>query len=345
MHERLSVEWKLVPRGVEASTLLGSRWSQRGVMPDHALRQALRNLQLSPETIDESVAAIYEHVRNPAGHPVEKDLARLCTSDYTRGALCALASYIAATGTLDPSDTGGHPAPSVDTMSTKVDEAKKNTAVVGSCTMKKAGSWHCRKLGEGTKEEFHKATITANICTVWDRLRRTRSMPTPEHTIDDDDPVVGSCDQATTTPSVPASGKHFSIPPKLIVRVNEVPSKLDNTAANIGLESPGSSRVGERSPRRAPVRTGQWKLGHEIGKGAFGAVHIGLNEDTGDLIAVKVRSLQHADAAEPLYREIELMRQLTHPNIVCYLGAEVREVICVLSAALAVLYVPRAVHV
>lgn len=44
-----------------------------------------------------------------------------------------------------------------------------------------------------------------------------------------------------------------------------------------------------------------------------------------DLIAVKQLSLRNADQAEELYTEIELMRQLTHPNIVCYLGAEVRE--------------------
>ncbi|CBJ32979.1 hypothetical protein Esi_0399_0011 [Ectocarpus siliculosus] len=86
------------------------------------------------------------------------------------------------------------------------------------------------------------------------------------------------------------------------------------------------SRAGERAtPRRAPVRTGHWKLGHEIGKGSFGSVHIGLNEDSGDLIAVKLLSLKNADQAEELYTEIELMRQLTHPNIVCYLGAEVND--------------------
>lgn len=44
-----------------------------------------------------------------------------------------------------------------------------------------------------------------------------------------------------------------------------------------------------------------------------------------DLIAVKQLSLRNADQAEELYTEIELMRQLTHPNIVCYLGAEVSE--------------------
>jgi serine/threonine protein kinase len=36
---------------------------------------------------------------------------------------------------------------------------------------------------------------------------------------------------------------------------------------------------------------GHWKLGGQIGKGSFGNVHVGLNEDSGDLIAVKILSL------------------------------------------------------
>lgn len=111
----------------------------------------------------------------------------------------------------------------------------------------------------------------------------------------------------------------------LQLRITAVPRELDDRLSIIRMES-STSELGNQEPstRRAPVRTGRWKLGHEIGKGSFGVVHIGLNEDSGDLIAVKVLSLPHVDAVEPLYREIELMQQLTHPNIVCYLGAEVR---------------------
>ena len=61
---------------------------------DAALREVLRSLQLSPDLIDKSTAAIYAHVRDPIEHPVDKELARLCTSDYTRGALHALCLYL-----------------------------------------------------------------------------------------------------------------------------------------------------------------------------------------------------------------------------------------------------------
>jgi serine/threonine protein kinase len=55
-------------------------------------------------------------------------------------------------------------------------------------------------------------------------------------------------------------------------------------------------------------------------------VYVGLNEDTGQFMAVKALSIGgRTGDAETLYHEIELMRKLEHPNIVRYLGAQVRE--------------------
>ncbi len=84
------------------------------------------------------------------------------------------------------------------------------------------------------------------------------------------------------------------------------------------------------SLERAKVRPGLWRMGHQIGKGSFGSVHIGLNEVTGDLIAVKVLSLCNPhtkvvkSTVDALYREIQLMRNMNHENIVSYLGAELQ---------------------
>lgn len=70
----------------------------------------------------------------------------------------------------------------------------------------------------------------------------------------------------------------------------------------------------------------EWKQGDVIGSGAFGSVHVALNVDTGELIAVKSvpifpsSDVEHAKRMGDLRTEIGLMGKLNHPNIVCYLG-------------------------
>lgn len=70
-----------------------------------------------------------------------------------------------------------------------------------------------------------------------------------------------------------------------------------------------------------------WKKGELLGTGAFGCVYQALNLDTGQLMAVKQvllrndegsRQRQSAQVAE-LEKEVELLKQLDHPNIVRYL--------------------------
>lgn len=305
---------------------LANAWKRKvtgKVMPDNALREALRYLQLSPETIDQSIAAIYEQARNP-GHPVDKDLARLCTTDYTRGALCALASYIAAVhspsrcGSSDRLTRGGGTEPAAE----HVRGDSKSTADFPE----KIDSWHGQEMNTGSEQEPRRVNVRVSLSRTWSRLRRARSMPTREHATNDPDLSVGTRDQVSINTS--SSSCNLPCSPPQMGRANALSGRLDEMmpSQSAGLHAVRPVR-NTSSSRRAPVRTGQWKLGHEIGKGSFGAVHIGLNEDSGDLIAVKVLPLQQADVAEPLYREIELMRHLIHPNIVSYLGAEVCTVI------------------
>lgn len=320
---------------------------------DTALRQVLRNLQLSPDLIDKSAAAIYAHVRDPVEHPVDEEPARLCTSEYTRGALHALSWYLLAVS--DPDGRHGGSAGKYDTVveeSTALSTAGRRHApsaeAGGSCS--KAGA---KPIGDGEAgnagERRGRAgggegaptsgnlseSVSGKLATLLNRLRRTRSLPVvvPTEGGDGTDtqhqqpspslPGASKPPAATAAPAASAA----ATPPKLSVRVGSThksPRKGNTFLGGLGLGSPSGRAAGEAAtPRRAPVRTGHWKLGHEIGKGSFGAVHIGLNEESGDLIAVKVLSLKNADQAEELYTEIELMRQLTHPNIVCYLGAEV----------------------
>ena len=60
-------------------------------------------------------------------------------------------------------------------------------------------------------------------------------------------------------------------------------------------------------------------------RGAFGVVYLGLNTDSGELMAVKQMSLEEVSSKElsTLENEISLLRSLQHPNIVRYIGTEV----------------------
>ncbi|KAL6532321.1 hypothetical protein OROGR_014291 [Orobanche gracilis] len=62
---------------------------------------------------------------------------------------------------------------------------------------------------------------------------------------------------------------------------------------------------------QAPIR---WRKGELIGCGAFGRVHMGMNLDSGELLAVKEEFIGE------LEREVNLLKNLSHPNIVRYLG-------------------------
>ena len=348
------------------------------LMTDFALHEVLRNFQLSPDTIDKSTAAIYAHVRDPVQHTVEKDLARLCASDYTRGALHALSWYLLAMSNLQRSQEteleGSLSRAGPMTLLSPTLPAPRESAIAGIPHRRAAaakGDNGNSSSGGGGQTKRRQADVgewggdtltksmTNRLTTMINRLRRTRSMPSREQAgvASDDDSHRSNGDfddyNMDSGPSSPPFPLSDSAPspdginrpaahghggdgvPRLNMLVNSrgPPSPLSSLSprsqrrtylvGGLQLGSP-NPRGRATSPRRAPIKTGRWKLGHEIGKGSFGKVHIGLNEESGDLIAVKMLPLADADAAETLYKEIELMRQLSHRNIVSYLGAEVR---------------------
>lgn len=80
----------------------------------------------------------------------------------------------------------------------------------------------------------------------------------------------------------------------------------------------------------------KWMKGALIGQGSFGSVYLALHAITGELLAVKQVEAPSANANNPndakkktmidaLKREIGLLRDLQHPNIVQYLGCSSTE--------------------
>ncbi|XP_008449571.1 mitogen-activated protein kinase kinase kinase NPK1 isoform X1 [Cucumis melo] len=71
-----------------------------------------------------------------------------------------------------------------------------------------------------------------------------------------------------------------------------------------------------------------WRKGELIGCGAFGRVYMGMNLDSGELLAVKQVSIAANSASREkaqahireLEEEVRLLKNLSHPNIVRYLG-------------------------
>jgi hypothetical protein len=78
------------------------------------------------------------------------------------------------------------------------------------------------------------------------------------------------------------------------------------------------------SYRQQEVTNIRWKRGEMLGQGAFGVVYLGLNVDSGELMAVKQMATEDVSKRElsSLENEIHLLRNLRHPNIVRYIGTE-----------------------
>lgn len=99
------------------------------------------------------------------------------------------------------------------------------------------------------------------------------------------------------------------------------PSKLPSRLSSI--RAPMDSAPSSSTPH--PIR---WRKGELIGAGAFGRVYMGMNLDSGELLAVKQVLIAANNVAKEraqahvreLEEEVKLLQNLSHPNIVRYLG-------------------------
>ncbi|KAM1653561.1 hypothetical protein ACFX14_006129 [Malus domestica] len=74
----------------------------------------------------------------------------------------------------------------------------------------------------------------------------------------------------------------------------------------------------------------KWKKGKLLGRGTFGHVYVGFNSESGQMCAIKEVRLVTDDQSlkeclKQLNQEINLLSQLSHPNIVRYHGSELGE--------------------
>jgi mitogen-activated protein kinase kinase kinase len=106
------------------------------------------------------------------------------------------------------------------------------------------------------------------------------------------------------------------------------PSVSSAAAAALGLAPVPVSRGVSHESEATVVAEGvgasplRFRKGQAIGEGTFGRVYKGLNERTGELLAIKQLSLVDGAQSEValLRKEIQVMWDLDHENIVRYLG-------------------------
>ncbi|KAL7210340.1 hypothetical protein ACSBR1_031825 [Camellia fascicularis] len=115
----------------------------------------------------------------------------------------------------------------------------------------------------------------------------------------------------------------FSKPP-----VPALPPIAKSDAIKVKKDNAPIAKSAAIKVKKDDAPTIRWRKGELIGCGAFGRVYIGLNIDSGALLAIKQVSIAGNSASKEktqahireLEEEVNLLENLSHPNIVRYLG-------------------------
>lgn len=155
-----------------------------------------------------------------------------------------------------------------------------------------------------------------------------RSLRSTSKRLDQEMHTSGSLPNATfPTGNTKASSTPIKTPSKQLSETQHInsgehvlhrPNSLQSLERS---DSKASSDVNESvSVEESPLSPLKWKKGEAIGEGTFGKVFKGLNEKTGELLAIKQLCLADGTDKEvdELQKEINVMWELDHENIVRY---------------------------
>ncbi len=163
------------------------------------------------------------------------------------------------------------------------------------------------------------STTLPPSCTNERRLRMVTSMPASSPTL--------ACSPAPNIPLPPVSPSTLALP-RARVFSGTLHDPLTPSPAQTPLFTPSVAPINGTDCFANPsVSISDVTLGDTVGSGSFGVVYRARVNSTGQLIVVKVVSVDNHDKlsvahAEALENELQLLQSLQHPRIVRYLGHE-----------------------
>ena len=171
------------------------------------------------------------------------------------------------------------------------------------------------------------SSIVSSICQNSDSRPSTCTISSNLREFFPHDAVPGQVVPALEQVSDAATGVESNAVGSRLPLPSLVTTGLD-AASTAGRKSSSSDTSPESGSDEEPIG---WIRGNLIGKGSFGSVYLGMNPQNGTIMAVKQVALatqaglsnnngMHMHQIRSLEREIAILKELDHPNIVRYLG-------------------------
>ena len=105
--------------------------------------------------------------------------------------------------------------------------------------------------------------------------------------------------------------------------------------------SPPSNQLISNFYCSANLKISTWKVLKKIGTGAFGQVYLALNKKDNQCWAVKTSRHEKSDAVKQIKNEVELLKSISHPNVIQYIAFEFDKSREVATAFMAMEYLPK----
>ena len=104
---------------------------------------------------------------------------------------------------------------------------------------------------------------------------------------------------------------------------DKVETEKNAVSSTVDIEVDKDQKKNENEDKRQRSELGEWRKGEIIGKGAYGTVYMGLNLQSGEMMAVKqIATNSDPEELRDLQDEINVMKKLSHKHIVSYIGAQ-----------------------